>query len=154
VQVGGPATIGVISDTHGELNPRIREVFDGVDLIVHAGDIGGPHILVELEAIAPVVAARGNIDTGPWAQNLPERASFCVGDALVVVVHDLTYADATGPAPVVISGHTHRPTVEHGRGVLYLNPGSASESRRRGMRESVALLRVGDGAPTARIVTL
>lgn len=154
MQVGGPATIGVISDTHGELNPRVREIFDGVDLIVHAGDIGGPHVLIELEAIAPVVAARGNTDTGLWAQNLPERASLRVGDARVVVVHDLTDADATDPAPVVISGHTHRPAVEHGRGVLYLNPGSASESRRRGLRESVAILRVGDGTPTARIVTL
>jgi uncharacterized protein len=154
VQVGAPATIGVISDTHGELHPRVREIFDGVDLIVHAGDVGGPHVLIELEAIAPVVVARGNTDTGSWAQSLPERASFRVGDTLGVVVHDLRHADLPDSAAVVISGHTHRPAVERRRGALHLNPGSASDSRSRSARQSVALLRVGSGAPTARIVTL
>ena len=154
MQAGVPATIGVISDTHGELNPRVREVFDGVDLIVHAGDVGGPQILIELEAIAPVVVARGNTDTGSWAHDLPERASFRVGDTLGVVVHDSRQADLPDSATVVISGHTHRPTVTRRRGVLHLNPGSASDSRCPGARESVALLRVGQGVPTARIVTL
>jgi uncharacterized protein len=121
---------------------------------VHAGDVGGLHILIELEAIAPVVVARGNTDTGSWAHSLPERASFRVGDTLGVVVHDLRHADLPDSAAVVISGHTHRPAVERRRGALHLNPGSASDSRSRSARESVALLRVGNGAPTARIVTL
>jgi uncharacterized protein len=154
VQVGAPATIGVISDTHGELHPRVREIFDGVDLIVHAGDVGGPHILVELEAIAPVVVARGNTDTGSWAHSLPDRASFRVGDVVGVVVHDPRHAVVPDAAAIIISGHTHRPVVERRHGALHLNPGSASDSRCRGARESVALLQVGSGEPTARIVTL
>lgn len=154
MQVGVPATIGVISDTHGELHPRVREIFEGVDLIVHAGDVGGLHILVELEAIAPVLVARGNTDTGSWAHDLPERASFRVGNTLGVVVHDLRQADLPDSAAVVISGHTHRPAVERRRGALHVNPGSASDSRSRGARESVAMLRVESDTLMARIVTL
>jgi hypothetical protein len=67
VRLDPPATIGVISDTHGTLDRRVLRVFEGVDLLLHAGDIGSAAILTELEAIAPVVAVRGNTDHGAWA---------------------------------------------------------------------------------------
>ncbi len=130
------------------------EVFEGVDLIVHAGDVGGPAILIDLEAIAPVVAARGNTDTGAWACGLPAQASFGASDALGVVVHDLAWADIPEDVAIVISGHTHRSSIEYRRGILYVNPGSAADSRVRGAGESVALVSVDAGQASARIVHL
>lgn len=147
-------TVGVISDTHGELHHRVHEVFEGVDLIVHAGDVGGPGILIDLEAIAPVVVARGNTDTGAWACGLPAQASFRAGTVPGIVVHDLSSADVPDGATIVISGHTHLPSIERRRGVLYVNPGSAADSRMRSAGESVALISVDAGQAHARIVHL
>ena len=64
--------VGVISDTHGLLRPEVLKIFSGVDLIIHAGDIGTLETLAELQSLAPVVAVRGNNDTGPWAKKVPE----------------------------------------------------------------------------------
>lgn len=152
VTLDPPALIGVLSDTHGSLDPRIPELFTGVDLIVHAGDIGCQSVLLELESIAQVLAVRGNVDRAEWAARLPDRASFSVGAVLCVVAHDPT-GTRFPSASVVISGHTHRPSVTYSRGALRLNPGSASESRALSRQESVALLRIVDGRPQARIVS-
>lgn len=149
-----PATIGIIADTHGVLDARVREVFDGTAFVVHAGDLGGPQMLLELEAIAPVLAVRGNVDRGPWADRLPDRATFRVGDILGFVSHGDSQMHPPSGACVVITGHTHRPAVDRRDGVLHLNPGSASESRVPGMGESVALLEFGPRGPRARIVQL
>src|SRR5680860_364406 len=63
--------IGVVSDTHGYFSPDLGRAFAGVKCILHAGDVGGEHVLKELSAVAPVIAVRGNMDNGPWAQDLP-----------------------------------------------------------------------------------
>jgi uncharacterized protein len=152
VQIDIPASIGVISDTHGALDPGVARVFVDVDLIVHAGDIGNPGVLVELEAIAPTVAVRGNTDHGAWAAALPESASFRAGDVLVWAVHEREFVQAPAGVGVIVSGHTHRPAAEWVAGVLHLNPGSATEPRGRLLRPTVARLQVGaDGSPVARI---
>lgn len=154
MRLDAPATIGVISDTHGSLNPAVAEAFRGVDLIVHAGDIGGQGLVLELETIAPVVAVRGNTDTARWALDLPLVASVRVGLIVLRVAHDATAVAADG-ASVVVSGHTHRPAVEQVRGVLRLNPGSASEPRTPVRHPTVALLHIAaDGHAVARISTL
>ena len=75
---GGPGpvatrlTVGVVSDTHGLVRPEAIEALRGSDVILHAGDIGGNHVLQELGEIAPVISVRGNVDGG-WARLLPER---------------------------------------------------------------------------------
>ena len=81
--------IGVISDTHGLLRAEALAALKGVELIVHAGDIGDPQILQQLEIIAPVVAVEGNTDMGEWANALPHRKVVRVGAVHLLVLHDL-----------------------------------------------------------------
>ena len=152
MQIELPASIGVVSDTHGTLDPAVCELFEGVDLIVHAGDIGGTGILLELEAIAPTLAVRGNTDHGPWAETLPESVSFRAGDVIIWVVHDETALPAPAGVNVIVSGHTHRPASRRARGVLHLNPGSAAVPRGRAPHPTVATLQIdSDGSLSGRI---
>lgn len=126
--------IGLISDTHGLLRPEAVEALEGSDLIIHAGDVGDPKILEELRRLAPVVAVRGNIDTGSWNAGLPETAVAQAGSALIYVLHDLKALDLKPGAAgisIVVSGHSHQPHQEEREGVLYVNPGSAGPRRFR-----------------------
>lgn len=121
-------TIGVISDTHGLLRHQVNTVFQDVDLIIHAGDIGSPSVLNELRVIASVVAVRGNMDCEAWARALPKTEVAEIGKSLVYVLHDISRLDLNPSASgfrVVINGHTHRPLIKKQNGVLYVNPGSA-----------------------------
>ena len=141
---GAGRRVGVISDTHGLLRDEVREALEGVDLIIHAGDIGKEEILAALEKIAPVVAVRGNMDRAEWALKIPETEVVNIGETQVYVLHDAAKLDVEpGPAGfgAVISGHTHRPAVVRRRGVLFLNPGSAGP-RRFDLPVTVAILRV------------
>jgi len=124
--------VGVISDTHGLLRPQALAALEGSELIVHAGDVGNPHILEQLRGIAPTTAVRGNIDTGAWATSLPIAEVVEVGDVHLYVLHDLAALDLDPTAAgfaAVISGHSHRPAADVRNGVLYLNPGSAGPRR-------------------------
>jgi hypothetical protein len=150
-----PLVVGVLSDTHGHLYPSVKRLLEGVDHVVHAGDVGSPQVLAALRALAPVTAVRGNCDLEAWANSLPARAEVELGGVSIVVSHipsrpmggtyrgagagggtDAAAASAyTGDATpqraprVVVSGHTHRPATEERDGVLYLNPGSAGPER-------------------------
>jgi hypothetical protein len=124
--------IGVISDTHGLLRPEAVRALRGVELIVHAGDVGRAEILRKLKEIAPVFAVRGNVDTDDWAQELPLTAYVQAGKANLYVLHNLKELDLKPKAAgidVVISGHTHQVQERKEGGVLYLNPGSAGPKR-------------------------
>jgi putative phosphoesterase len=136
--------IGVISDTHGLLRPQAGRALQGVELIIHAGDIGSPEVLAALEKIAPVAAVRGNTDKGDWARHLPRTQVVEVGGRQLYVLHELFALDldpgAAGLA-AVIYGHSHRPHQERQDGVLFLNPGSAGP-RRFTLPVSLALLTV------------
>jgi len=124
--------VGVISDTHGLLRPEAVEALAGCDLILHAGDVGGPGILKELEGVAPVVAIRGNVDRGPWARELPETQAVEVEGILLYLVHDLETLDLSPEAAgisMVIFGHSHKPEIRTEGGVRYFNPGSAGPRR-------------------------
>jgi len=149
-------TIGVISDTHGLLRPQALEAFRGVDLIVHAGDIGRLDILTQLGRIARVHAVRGNMDSGPWAERLPSVDVAEAEETRMYVLHDLNRLDLNPAAAgfrAVITGHTHRPHIEEREGVLYLNPGSAGP-RRFTLPTTVAKLVVRADALEAEIIEL
>jgi putative phosphoesterase len=126
--------IGVISDTHGLLRDKALKLLDGVDHIIHAGDIGKPEIVTRLESIAPVAAIRGNIDVDPWALRYPETLRLTLFGHSIFVNHDrkeLTSRASDEGIDMVISGHSHRPSIETIDGVIYLNPGSAGPRRFR-----------------------
>jgi putative phosphoesterase len=145
--------IGVISDTHGLLRPEAVKQLAAVDHIIHAGDIGGPEVITGLEKIAPVVAIRGNNDTGEWAAGIPDDAVVTLGNRRLYVLHnvkDLGCDPATVGFDIVISGHSHRPMVEIKGGVLYLNPGSAGP-RRFTLPIALAMLELTDDRIIPRI---
>lgn len=124
--------IGIISDTHGLMRPEAVERLQGVDQIVHAGDIGRPEIITRLAEVAPVSAIRGNIDTAAWAQEFPATLRLECAGRMIHVIHDrndLDFDPEAGGLDAVISGHSHRPDIETIDGVLYLNPGSAGPRR-------------------------
>ncbi|WP_369942308.1 metallophosphoesterase family protein [Xanthomonas medicagonis] len=127
-----PLRIGLISDTHGLLRPQALAAMQGCAAIVHAGDIGKPEILDALRAIAPLHAIRGNIDTAPWAQALPETLDVEIAGVRLHVRHDLkTLAQVAADVDVVVGGHSHMPSLQPRDGVLYINPGSAGPRRFR-----------------------
>lgn len=148
--------IGVISDTHGLLRSEAERAMRGVDLIVHAGDVGKPEILTKLKSIAPVFAVRGNVDTEPWAKELPESAVVEADGASLYVLHNLRQLDLKpegGGFDAVISGHTHQAEQWERNGVLYLNPGSAGPRRFR-LPVTLALLDLSEQPWKVEIVEL
>ena len=151
-----PHRLGVIADTHGLLRLGAVQALWGADQILHAGDIGKPEILDELRKIAPVVAIRGNVDHGLWAQGLPRTRTVTVGALRIHVIHDLNDLQidpAAAGFAAVISGHSHQPSIRHQNGVLFLNPGSAGP-RRFNLPVSVAQLRLAGAKLVAELVEL
>jgi putative phosphoesterase len=136
--------IGLISDTHGLLRKEAVEALRGSELILHAGDVGKPEILEELRKVAPVVAVRGNVDTAPWAQALPETAVAEAGSILIYMLHDINALDLNPAAAgfhIIVSGHSHKPGKTERDGLIYINPGSAGP-RRFQLPVTVAVLRL------------
>lgn len=104
----------------------------GSDLILHAGDVGEIEILEELRTLAPVIAVRGNVDTGAWADGLPLSETIEAGFATVYMLHileDLDISPAAAGVQIVVSGHSHKPGQSERSGVIYINPGSAGPRR-------------------------
>jgi uncharacterized protein len=148
--------IGVISDTHGLLRPQAVEALAGVELIIHAGDIGDPKVLRALKRIAPVHAVRGNTDRGGWAASLPRTLVVEVGGVHLYVLHELFCLDldpAAAGLAAVIFGHSHSPHLERQNGVLFLNPGSAGP-RRFTLPVSLALLKIVGNSLEPQIIDL
>lgn len=124
--------IGVISDTHGLLRPEALAALRGVEHILHAGDVGDIAILDALREIAPVTAIRGNVDVAGACAKLPATDVVELGDKLFYLVHsvhDLDINPAAAGVAMVVSGHSHRPSVQVKDGVIYFNPGSAGPRR-------------------------
>ena len=151
--------IGLISDTHNYLDPRVPEIFAGVDHILHAGDVGLSLILAELEAIAPVTAVLGNNDSN---LPIPETAVVTLGGKKFLMHHIVT--PGYGPRPiqeriqteapnVVMFGHTHQTFAQQIGSSLFFNPGYAGQPRFKQER-SVALMEICDGQISHRFIAL
>ncbi len=125
--------LGIISDTHGLVRPELLEALAGVDLIVHAGDVGRPEVLQDLRRIAPIIAVRGNVDRGAWFQRLNRMEMVQAGhQCSLYVMHTLGLLDLdhkTAGIAAVVYGHTHKPSITSKDGGLYLNPGSCGPRR-------------------------
>ena len=155
-KTGKAHRIGVVSDTHGLVRPELLEAFSGVEMIIHAGDVGGRRVLEVLRAQAPVVAVRGNMDGGPWARGLREAEVIEIDRSLLYVLHDAQEIDLDPAAAgfrAVISGHTHRPALSRCKGVLFLNPGSAGPRRFR-LPVSAAILHLEGESMEAELIEL
>ncbi len=146
--------IAIISDTHGLIRSSVRKYLKNVDMIIHAGDLDAPVILEDLKKIAPVVAARGNMDNGAWAQRLPTFEIVEIDNVSLYVCHDIDKLDLDPEAAgikVVISGHTHQPSVIKKRSVLFLNPGSIGP-RRNDYPISMAILSIKNGHADVELI--
>ena len=151
-----PATIGVISDTHGLLRPQAVEALRGSNRILHAGDVGAPEILESLNQIAPVTAIRGNVDTALWARSLPIIEIVQANGVSIYMLHHIAQLDLKPAAAgfrVVIYGHSHEPKIEEKNGVLYFNPGSAGP-RRFKLPVTVGRLLIDEGSVRAELIEL
>ncbi len=153
--------IGIISDTHGLLRPEVFALLEGVERVLHAGDVGPADLLTELEAIAPVTAVWGNTDGHELHGRVPEVARLELAGVKVVVEHGMRFGSPTPErvaaahpnAGLVVFGHSHRPIIRRVGTVLAVNPGSAGP-RRFDLPVTVAVAELEDGRAEARLVTL
>jgi len=151
--------IGLVSDTHGLVRPELHRALAGVEMILHAGDVGGDDVLDELGLIAPVLAVYGNTDM-PGDPRLAASIDQTFDDVSVHVSHGHEVGTPTPekllaryPAQVIVYGHTHKQLVSHAEGRLVVNPGAAG-ARRFKLEPSVALLRLEGDRVTVEIVEL
>lgn len=134
--------IGILSDTHGKLDARVLHLFDRVDAILHAGDVGLSDILIDLESIAPTWAVKGNVDCGSRLDHLPLRVETDTCGIRFLMAHGHLHDNPetrvarilapveNNPPALLVLGHSHHPELfVHPMGVLVLNPGSASQPR-------------------------
>ncbi|MBP1152461.1 putative phosphoesterase [Methylocaldum sp. RMAD-M] len=138
------------------MRPEAITALGGCDLILHAGDIGRPEVLDTLRSIAPVVAVRGNVDKGAWAEPLPEREVVRIDGRCIYLLHNLKELNLNPAAAgfaAVVSGHSHQPKIRKEGGVCYLNPGSAGP-RRFKLPVSIGRLVLSDGELCGEIVEL
>jgi uncharacterized protein len=134
-----PLRVGLVSDTHGFLEPRLGRLFAGADLILHAGDVVEPSILAALARLAPLRAVRGNNDGAPAFEHLPEVVHVDLGALSAIVVHEIGSRAHLAPAArravarhqarIVVHGHSHRPGAALEGDLLFVNPGSAGPRR-------------------------
>ena len=138
--------VGVLSDTHNLLRPQVLELLAGCDRILHAGDVGEPEILRQLEWIAPVSAVRGNTDTGATAAELPEELTGSLDGLAFGMIHRREDVPRDWPSRLrlVMFGHSHRPEMEWRGQCMLLNPGACG-ARRFHLPLTLAILTIADG---------
>lgn len=151
--------LGLVSDTHGLVRPDIFAALEGVELILHAGDVGGRSVLDELSAIAPVHAVFGNTDA-PGEPGLRAHVSLDIEGLSIHLSHGHELGSPTAERllaryteDVIVFGHTHRPLLERSGSRLVVNPGAAGP-RRFNLKPSVARMRVEKGRADVEIVRL
>ena len=147
--------VGVVSDTHNLLRPRVIELLAGCERILHAGDVGDLAILEALRRIAPVDAIRGNTDSGPTADALPE---VLAGDLAGLPFHMIHRREDVDPrwlvgSRLVVYGHSHRPELAWHGSCLLLNPGACG-NRRFHLPLTLAILRVAGSSVVPEILAV
>ncbi len=155
--------LGVVSDTHGYMDPRVAPLLQGADHILHAGDIGTGDIIGQLGLIAPVTAVRGNNDRDPPESLYPEEASLELEGCRILLTHQVKvpkdaqsrllkpYREAG--RHIVISGHSHIALQREVGDILFFNPGAAGK-RRFNVVPSIGLLELKGGRVYGKIVPL
>jgi putative phosphoesterase len=150
--------IGIISDTHSLVRPEVYSAFEGVDLILHAGDIGSHDVILELEPIAPVKAVVGNVDTD-LLHRFEENTSFSLENRAIHlqhILHDIPEENTVAGSPIseiFIFGHSHQPMNRQVGSALYFNPGSAGP-RRFKLPITVGRITLNENNVTGRIISL
>jgi putative phosphoesterase len=151
--------VGLISDTHGLVRPEVFSALEGVELILHAGDVGGRGVLAELEVVAPVRAVYGNTDT-PGEPGLSAELALKLEGVTIHVSHGHELGRPTVDrllakyaADVIVYGHTHRPLIERSGARLVINPGAAGP-RRFDLKPSVARMTVENGRADVQLILL
>jgi uncharacterized protein len=151
--------IGLISDTHGLVRPDVHTALAGVELILHAGDVGGDDILDELQLIAPVHAVYGNTDP-PGQPRLTDSIEMTLGGVRVHVSHGHEVGSPTPAkllarysADVIVYGHTHKQLLTNADGRWVVNPGAAGP-RRFDLMPSVARMTIRGRDVEIEIVSL
>lgn len=155
--------LGIITDTHGQIHPKVFELFDEVDIILHAGDIDTEDILTQLETIAPVNAVRGNVDPYILVKRLPEKQILTFEGISILLIHQALDGQeihenvkeelAKQKIDVVVFGHTHVPFQKEIDGTLFFNPGGAGK-RRFNYPLGVGIIEIMKDKITARIEKL
>lgn len=152
-------TVGVLADTHipthrRRLPAEVHEIFNGVALALHAGDVVSPTVIEELEGIAPTYVVRGNMD---YAIKAPVRRVVPVGDCSIGLIHvpptpltEEAIREAVGVVDCLVHGHTHKPRCERVGNILVFNPGPVTPGVTGG-EPSVGLLEVGEELIARRI---
>jgi putative phosphoesterase len=155
----GTHLLGLISDTHGMVRPDVHTALAGVELILHAGDVGGDAVLDELELIAPVRAVYGNTDA-PGQPRLSESIDIEIGGVRIHVSHGHEVGSPTPAklaarydADVIVYGHTHKQVAATEGARLVVNPGAAG-ARRFELLPSVARLTIANGAASVELIDL
>jgi hypothetical protein len=138
--------VGVLSDTHGLLRPRVLALLAGCDRILHAGDVGSAEVLAKLREVAPVEAVRGNIDTGSETGSLPPVVAGELAGLPFRMIHRREDVDPVWvkDSRLLIFGHSHRPELEWRGACLLLNPGACGQ-RRFSYPLTLAILTVREG---------
>ena len=152
--------IGLVSDTHNLVRPEIFPALAGVELILHAGDVGGHAVIDELSAIAPVRAVYGNTDA-PGQPGLQAHLALKIEGLSIHVSHGHEVGGSPTAekllsrytADIIVFGHTHKPLVERAGSRLVVNPGAAGP-RRFSLQPSVARMTVKDGEVEVSILWL
>lgn len=155
--------LGIITDTHGQIHPKVFELFDEVDIILHAGDIDTEDILTQLETIAPVNAVRGNVDPYILVKRLPEKQILTFEGISILLIHQALDGQeihenvkvelAKQKIDIVVFGHTHVPFQKEINGTLFFNPGGAGK-RRFNYPLGVGIIEIMKDKITARIEKL
>lgn len=147
--------VGVLSDTHNLLRPRVLELLAGCERILHAGDVGDLPVLEQLRRIAPVEAVRGNTDAGPVAATLPETLAGDLSGLPFRMVHRREDVDPAwiSQARLLVFGHSHRPELSWQGRCLLLNPGACGP-RRFHLPLTLAILEVADNRIVPEILAV
>jgi putative phosphoesterase len=151
--------VGLISDTHGLVRPDVHTALAGVELILHAGDVGGDDILDELQLVAPVRAVYGNTDA-PGNPRLTQSIELTIGGVSIHVSHGHEVGSPTPArlleryaADVIVYGHTHKQLIVNAENRWAVNPGAAG-ARRFDLMPSVARMRIENGTVTIDLIDL